>query len=94
MRVSCVAPVPVPGVHPCLRPWPGCVSVCFLPHTASKVCLFGNTEVSLRDALRSGMSDDELLGIIGQAVGRKKKQHAGMKNLSGMKNRPMILIGG
>jgi len=59
-----------------------------------KVCLFGNTEVSLRDALRSGMSDDELLGIIGQAVGRKKKQHAGMKNLSGMKNRPMILIGG
>ncbi|XP_054469784.1 molybdenum cofactor biosynthesis protein 1 isoform X2 [Anoplopoma fimbria] len=42
-----------------------------------KVCLFGNTEVSLRDVLRSGASDEELLQIIGAAVGRKKKQHAG-----------------
>jgi cyclic pyranopterin phosphate synthase len=40
------------------------------------------------------MSDDELLDVVGAAVGRKKKQHAGMKNLAGMKNRPMILIGG
>nr|XP_006824930.1 PREDICTED: molybdenum cofactor biosynthesis protein 1-like [Saccoglossus kowalevskii] len=59
-----------------------------------KVCLFGNTEVSLRDAMRSGMSDDELLQLVGGAVGRKKKQHAGMFNISKMKNRPMILIGG
>uniref|UniRef100_A0AAR2JZS1 Molybdenum cofactor biosynthesis protein 1 n=1 Tax=Pygocentrus nattereri TaxID=42514 RepID=A0AAR2JZS1_PYGNA len=59
-----------------------------------KVCLFGNSEVSLRDFLRSGASDEELLQIIGAAVGRKKKQHAGMFNISQMKNRPMILIGG
>lgn len=59
-----------------------------------KVCLFGNSEVSLRDTLRSGASDQELLEIIGAAVGRKKKQHAGMFNISQMKNRPMILIGG
>ncbi|XP_077395580.1 molybdenum cofactor biosynthesis protein 1 isoform X2 [Festucalex cinctus] len=59
-----------------------------------KVCLFGNSEVSLRDVLRSGASDEELLQIIGAAVGRKKKQHAGMFNISQMKNRPMILIGG
>ncbi|XP_061116886.1 molybdenum cofactor biosynthesis protein 1 isoform X1 [Conger conger] len=58
-----------------------------------KVCLFGNSEVSLRDCLRSGASDQELLEIIGAAVGRKKKQHAGMFNISQMKNRPMILIG-
>ncbi|XP_049597471.1 molybdenum cofactor biosynthesis protein 1 isoform X1 [Syngnathus scovelli] len=58
-----------------------------------KVCLFGNSEVSLRDVLRSGASDEELLQIIGAAVGRKKKQHAGMFNISQMKNRPMILIG-
>ncbi|CAB1331333.1 unnamed protein product, partial [Coregonus sp. 'balchen'] len=32
-----------------------------------KVCLFGNTEVSLRDVLRSGVSDRELLEIIGAA---------------------------
>ncbi|XP_071832293.1 molybdenum cofactor biosynthesis protein 1-like isoform X3 [Apostichopus japonicus] len=58
-----------------------------------KVCLFGNAEVSLRDVLRSGASDQELLEIIGAAVNRKKKQHAGMFNISQMKNRPMILIG-
>jgi cyclic pyranopterin phosphate synthase len=31
----------------------------------------------LRDLLRSGSSKEELVNIIGQAVGRKKKQHAG-----------------
>ncbi|XP_073994888.1 molybdenum cofactor synthesis 1 isoform X3 [Rhodnius prolixus] len=59
-----------------------------------KVCLFGNTEISLRDALRSGCSEDDLLCMIGAAVQRKKKQHAGMLNLAQMPNRPMILIGG
>ncbi|XP_068436344.1 molybdenum cofactor biosynthesis protein 1 isoform X2 [Clinocottus analis] len=59
-----------------------------------KVCLFGNSEVSLRDVLRSGASDEELLQIIGVAVGSKKKQHAGMFNIAKMKNRPMIHIGG
>ncbi|XP_029034112.1 molybdenum cofactor biosynthesis protein 1 isoform X1 [Osmia bicornis bicornis] len=42
-----------------------------------KVCLFeGKGEVSLRDALRNGASDDDLKEIIGAAVRRKKKQHA------------------
>ncbi|XP_072266099.1 molybdenum cofactor biosynthesis protein 1 isoform X2 [Pyxicephalus adspersus] len=59
-----------------------------------KVCLFGNSEVSLRDLLRSGASEEKLIQIIGAAVGRKKKQHAGMFSISQMKNRPMILIGG
>lgn len=36
----------------------------------------------------------ELLDVIGQAVGRKKAQHAGMGVLENLKNRPMILIGG
>ncbi|KAH0518615.1 Molybdenum cofactor biosynthesis protein 1 [Microtus ochrogaster] len=58
-----------------------------------KVCLFGNSEVSLRDHLRGGASEEELLRIIGAAVGRKKRQHAGMFNIAQMKNRPMILIG-
>ncbi|XP_023780289.1 molybdenum cofactor biosynthesis protein 1 isoform X5 [Cyanistes caeruleus] len=57
-----------------------------------KVCLFGNSEVSLRDHLRLGASEEELIQIIGKAVGRKKKQHAGMFNISQMKNRPMVLI--
>lgn len=51
-----------------------CSSRLFL---VSQVCLFGNSEVSLRDLLRSGVSDEELLRVIGAAVGRKKKQHAG-----------------
>jgi GTP 3',8-cyclase len=83
-----------------------------------KVCLFGNSEVSLRDILRTnnhgdpiGKSYDEtviqhecltavseqnnrLLDVIGAAVKRKKPKHAGMGELSQMKNRPMILIGG
>ncbi|KAL4624259.1 molybdenum cofactor biosynthesis protein 1 isoform X1 [Arapaima gigas] len=59
-----------------------------------KVCLFGNAEVSLRDRLRSGATEEELLHIIGAAVSRKKKQHAGMFSISQMKNRPMILIAG
>ena len=46
----------------------------------SKVCLFGNAEVSLRDALRTGTSEEEMLEIIGAAVKRKKKQHAGNFN--------------
>ncbi|KND01209.1 molybdenum cofactor biosynthesis protein A [Spizellomyces punctatus DAOM BR117] len=41
-----------------------------------KVCLFGNAEVNLRDAMRSGAQDDKLLDVIGAAVKRKKKQHA------------------
>ena len=59
-----------------------------------KVCLFGSAEVSLRDALRSGFSDDEIKQIISLAVNRKKASHAGMYNIANMKNRPMILIGG
>ncbi|CAK8680214.1 unnamed protein product [Clavelina lepadiformis] len=57
-----------------------------------KVCLFGNSEVSLRDEIRSGKSDDELLEVIGSAVQRKKQKHAGMLNIAKTKNRPMILI--
>uniref|UniRef100_UPI00358F3002 molybdenum cofactor biosynthesis protein 1-like isoform X1 n=1 Tax=Myxine glutinosa TaxID=7769 RepID=UPI00358F3002 len=42
-----------------------------------KVCLFGSSEVSLRDALRSGASEEDLLVIVDAAVKKKKKQHAG-----------------
>lgn len=59
-----------------------------------KVCLFGNTEISLRDCLREGHSEDQLKHFIESAVKRKKARHAGMESLAGMKNRPMILIGG
>ena len=59
-----------------------------------QVCLFGANEVSLRDALRGGASDDDLQSIISAAVDRKKAAHAGMLELSKTKNRTMIQIGG
>ncbi len=59
-----------------------------------KVCLFGHTEVSLRDLLRGGASDRELEEAIRGAVLRKKAAHAGMLQLVDQENRPMILIGG
>ncbi|GIX95088.1 molybdenum cofactor biosynthesis protein 1 [Caerostris darwini] len=42
-----------------------------------KVCLFGNEEISLRDALRQEIPEDVLLSMIASAVLSKKKQHAG-----------------
>ena len=59
-----------------------------------KVCLFGKAEVSLRDAMRAGASDEELIEIIDAAVNRKKAAHAGMYTIAESENRPMILIGG
>ncbi|ETV83783.1 molybdenum cofactor biosynthesis protein A, variant [Aphanomyces astaci] len=63
-----------------------------------KVCLFGNAEVSLRDAMRhGGYSDDDLLLVIQAAVKRKKFALGGHRDMHGIakaQNRPMILIGG
>jgi len=59
-----------------------------------KVCLFGQSEVSLRDAIRSGCSEEQLTELIHQSLGRKKARHAGMHNIASNKNRPMVKIGG
>jgi len=59
-----------------------------------KVCLFGASEVSLRDAMREGATDEELRMIISAAVNRKRAAHAGMFELARTKNRSMIKIGG
>ncbi|KAI0778709.1 molybdenum cofactor biosynthesis prote [Trametes elegans] len=59
-----------------------------------KVCLFDAKEISLRDRMRAGASDDVLLATIGRAVTGKKEKHAGMEDIDVVTNRPMILIGG
>jgi molybdenum cofactor biosynthesis enzyme MoaA len=59
-----------------------------------KVCLFSNKEVSLRDLLRDGKSDDEIYSVIEKAVKGKKYSHDGMYAIAENKNRPMIKIGG
>ncbi|XP_016195341.1 GTP 3',8-cyclase, mitochondrial [Arachis ipaensis] len=72
----------------------GCNRLRILADGNFKVCLFGPSEVSLRDPLRHGAEDDELREIIASAVKRKKASHAGMFDLAKTANRPMIHIGG
>lgn len=72
----------------------GCNRLRLLADGNFKVCLFGPSEVSLRDPLRHGATVDELGEIIGAAVKRKKASHAGMFDIAKTANRPMICIGG
>ncbi|KAK6928922.1 Molybdenum cofactor synthesis C-terminal, partial [Dillenia turbinata] len=72
----------------------GCNRLRLLADGNFKVCLFGPSEVSLRDPLRCGADDNELREIIGSAVKRKKAAHAGMFDIAKTENRPMIRIGG
>jgi molybdenum cofactor biosynthesis enzyme MoaA len=64
-----------------------------------KVCLFGNDDVSLRDAIRGGFSSEDIELLVGAAVRKKKFAlggHGNMHNINkeASKNRPMTLIGG
>lgn len=62
-----------------------------------KVCLFGSDEVSLRDPLRSGASDEDIADIIKKAVLQKHEALGGRDTPEGIlasRNRPMITIGG
>jgi len=62
-----------------------------------KVCLFGSEEVSLRDMLRSGATDEELATVAHAAVWQKHFAHGGkggMHGIAASQNRPMIRIGG
>jgi molybdenum cofactor biosynthesis enzyme MoaA len=59
-----------------------------------KVCLFDAKEISLRDMMRSGASDDQIMQAIGIAVKGKAEKHADMEKIDVKTNRPMILIGG
>lgn len=64
-----------------------------------KVCLFGATEVSLRDLMRQGGSDEMLQKLIHYSVQRKHFKLGGHKNMEDLQthsdeNRPMTLIGG
>ncbi len=64
-----------------------------------KVCLFGDESLSLRDALRIGIPDDDLAVLVNAAVMKKKFSHGGYEDMyavarSSSKNRPMTTIGG
>jgi len=72
----------------------GCNRLRVTADGALKVCLFGNREVSLRDALRAGATDTDVLGLVQAALRGKAAAHAGMDELAISDNRPMITIGG
>lgn len=62
-----------------------------------KTCLFGDETLSLRDSLRAGDTELELVAKIAAAVRKKHFKHGGhsdIEHLAAAKNRPMILIGG
>jgi cyclic pyranopterin phosphate synthase len=90
-RVGFITSMTTPFCH-------GCNRLRLTADGALKVCLFGGSEVSLRDLLRSGATDDELRAAIGTAVQRKKAAHDGAEEIAAAarraENRPMILIGG
>ncbi|PIQ61799.1 MAG: GTP 3',8-cyclase MoaA [Bacteroidetes bacterium CG12_big_fil_rev_8_21_14_0_65_60_17] len=72
----------------------GCNRIRLMADGNLKVCLFGRGEVSLRDAMRDGATDEELTALIDKAISGKKKAHDGMSTLATQENRPMIRIGG
>ncbi|KAL1737286.1 hypothetical protein EV714DRAFT_278806 [Schizophyllum commune] len=57
-----------------------------------KVCLFDAKEISLRDRMRAGATDAELLELIRTAVLGKQEKHSDMQDIDVKTNRPMILI--
>ncbi len=72
----------------------GCSRLRVTADGALKVCLFGNAEVSLRDAMRAGASDAELARAVQTALDGKHAAHAGMDPMAITEDRPMITIGG
>ncbi|MEN6414644.1 MAG: GTP 3',8-cyclase MoaA [Veillonellales bacterium] len=83
--ISFIAPV---SQHFCSS----CNRIRLTPDGCLRPCLLSNEEYSLRQQLRSGISDDELLTQIKQVVWNKPKQHVLVK---GQKSeRSMSRIGG
>ncbi len=72
----------------------GCDRLRLTADGALKVCLFGRAETSLRDALRAGAPNTEIVDLIGRAVGAKHAQHAGLPVSELAGGRPMTTIGG
>ena len=67
----------------------GCNRLRVLADGALKVCLFGRAEVSLRDAMRAGASDGDLLRLVRQSLGGKHAAHAGLDALAAATGRTM-----
>ena len=74
-----------------------CLAAVVIVIVVRQACLFGSEEFSLRDAMRGGATDAELLEIVRVAVKGKHAVLGGNGDMYGIaanKNRPMITIGG
>jgi cyclic pyranopterin phosphate synthase len=72
----------------------GCNRIRLTADGRLKVCLFAKTGPSLRDAMRSGATDDELETLIRDALYGKWAAHPPMERLVQVNDLPMISIGG
>jgi cyclic pyranopterin phosphate synthase len=75
----------------------GCNRLRLMADGDLKVCLFGGSEVNLKQLMGSGATDSDLEAAIRNALQRKHLQHAGhsgLQDLAKAPNRPMIRIGG
>jgi len=59
-----------------------------------KPCLFSPKEISLRDAMRGGCSDEDIVNIFLEGLRIKPKDHEEANALASQHNRAMIQIGG
>ena len=59
-----------------------------------KSCLFYQPEVSLRDEMRAGASDDRLKEVILFGLQQKPEAHPSVEELANSENRSMVEIGG
>lgn len=72
----------------------GCNRIRLTADGRLKVCLFSKTGPSLRDPLRGGATEDDLVNIIRNALDQKWAGHPPMTQLVATNDRPMITIGG
>lgn len=59
-----------------------------------KTCLFSPPEISLRDAMRGGAEDEELIRNVRDALGKKHAAHPPLKDAGELKTENMAEIGG
>jgi cyclic pyranopterin phosphate synthase len=71
-----------------------CTRLRLIADGSIKSCLLFPSEVNLRDALRDGTDDCELVEMIRNAVQLKMEGHSAMAELTTMDNRHMVEMGG
>jgi cyclic pyranopterin phosphate synthase len=58
------------------------------------LCLGQEDSISLKDAMRSNMSDEEIGGVIVKAINHKPEKHEFLDSIDNISNRQMVEIGG